>query len=363
MTGEPNMDVRLSPRSRQVLTAIIEAYIESGEPVASQAVAQRQGQRDGLSAASVRNTMAELAEAGLLDQPHTSAGRVPTAKAFRFYTQQVMNHTRVLGDENRARIEDELAGIQSPQEFLEKTSHVLAALSSGVGVAMRGPGEDAALEHVHFQRLAAKRVLAVVVMRSGEVRDRVLVLEGDLGTPELEASARYLVENFRGQTLERVRQDLAWRLEAERGEYDRLRQSLEQIALAGAFAPAAMNSADIFVDGVANLVVGESDRERLREMLSALQEKQRVVALLNAYVDASAETVRVIVGLEDAAPEMRNLVLVAAPARLAGESVGTLAVIGSTRMQYEQTIGTVQYVAQLFERLLERAKDDEPKVM
>jgi heat-inducible transcriptional repressor len=191
----------------------------------------------------------------------------------------------------------------------------------------------------------------------------VLALEGDLQSAELEAAARYLVENFRGQTLERVRQDLVRRLEMERGEYDRLRQSLEQIAMAGAFAPSAVNATEIFMDGVANLVVGESDRDRLRQMLAALQEKQRVVALLNAYVDASAETVRVIVGLEDAAPEMRDLVLVAAPARLAGESVGTLAVIGSTRMQYAQTIGTVQYVAQLFEKLLERSKEDEPPVM
>jgi heat-inducible transcriptional repressor len=352
-------ELRLPPRSRQILTAVIEAYIESGEPVASQAIAARQGNRDGLSSATIRNVMVELAEQGLLEQPHTSAGRVPTARAFRYYAQQTMGGAPVLTDESRIRIEDDLAGIQSPHEFLERTSRVLAALSSGVGVAMRTATEDDTLEHIHFQKLATGQVMAVVVMRSGLVRDRVLALERELSNVDLETSARYLNEHYRGFTLENIRQELNRTLDHERAEYDRILQSLRQIAQTGVFLTPAMQP-DVFIDGVANLVVSETDREQMRQMLVALEEKQRLVTLLHAYVDARTETVRVVVGLEDTVPGMQNMVLIATPARVAGESVGALAVIAPTRMRYDHTIGAVRYTAQLFEKLLQPPGPSEP---
>ena len=233
-------ELRLPPRSRQILTAVIEAYIESGEPVASQAIAARQGNRDGLSSATIRNVMVELAEQGLLEQPHTSAGRIPTARAFRYYAQHGMGATPVLTDESRIRIEDDLAGIQSPHDFLERTSRVLAALSSGVGVAMRTATEDDTLEHIHFQKLATGQVMAVVVMRSGLVRDRVLALERELSNVDLETSARFLNDHYRGFTLENIRLELAKTLDHERAEYDRILQSLRQIAQTGVFLTPAM---------------------------------------------------------------------------------------------------------------------------
>jgi heat-inducible transcriptional repressor len=350
------IEFRLPPRSRQILTAVIESYIETGEPVGSHTIAARQGNRDGLSAATIRNVMAELAEQGLLEQPHTSAGRIPSARAFRYYAQQTMGTTAVLTGESRARIEDDLAGIQSPNEFLERTTRVLASLSSGVGVAMRAPAEEDALEHVHFQKLASGQVMAVMVMRSGTVRDRLLSLDRELTPLDLETSARYLNDNFRGFTLERVRQELAIRLEHERSEYDRLMRSLRQISQTGVFR-SVPTVPDVFIEGVSNLVMSETDSSRLRQLLAALEEKQRLVALLNAYVDAQSETVQIIVGLEDTLPEMKNLVLIATPTRVAGENVGTLAVIGSTRIRYENTIGAVQYAAQLFEKLLQPPGD------
>jgi heat-inducible transcriptional repressor len=352
-------ELRLPPRSRQILTAVIEAYIESGEPVASQAIAARQGNRDGLSSATIRNVMVELAEQGLLEQPHTSAGRIPTARAFRYYAQHGMGATPVLTDESRIRIEDDLAGIQSPHDFLERTSRVLAALSSGVGVAMRTATEDDTLEHIHFQKLATGQVMAVVVMRSGLVRDRVLALERELSNVDLETSARFLNDHYRGFTLENIRLELAKTLDHERAEYDRILQSLRQIAQTGVFLTPAMQP-EIFIDGVANLVVSETDREQMRQMLVALEEKQRLVTLLHAYVDARTETVRVVVGLEDSVPGMQNMVLIATPARVAGESVGALAVIAPTRMRYDHTIGAVQYTAQLFEKLLQPSGPSDP---
>src|SRR5580700_9894783 len=197
MSSQSTVELRLPPRSRQILTAVIETYIETGEPVGSQTIAALHGNRDGLSSATIRNVMAELADQGLLEQPHTSAGRIPTARAFRYYAQRSLGGTPVLSGESKQRLEEDLSGIQSPHEFLERSSRALAALSNGVGVAMRGSAEADLLEHVHFQKLPSGQVLAVMVMASGVIRDRLLALERDLSVIDLETAANYLNENFR----------------------------------------------------------------------------------------------------------------------------------------------------------------------
>jgi heat-inducible transcriptional repressor len=180
-------EIRISPRERAVLTAIIEMYIDTGEPVASQAIARQLGNRDGMSSATIRNVMASLGEAGLLDQPHTSAGRVPSPKAFRFYVEQLNGMARSgsggLTQDRRDQIEDSFSGVSSRQQFLERTSHVLALISNGVGVAVAASADFHALEHIHFSRLSAGRVLAVVVTKAGAVLDRVLALDRDLTHP------------------------------------------------------------------------------------------------------------------------------------------------------------------------------------
>ena len=334
-------------RQRAILMVIVERYIATGEPVGSGTIAAQLGAN--MSPATVRNEMVALAEAGLLEQPHTSAGRVPTASAFRMFVERIGTPVKM---QRRAEIDARFADVAGTQAVLERTSQVLATLSSGVGVAMAAvPGGDQ-LEHVHFSRLAAQRVLAVVVTRGGMVRDRVLTLEADVTAVELETAGNYLNENFRGWEIERVRVELAARVERERSEYQRL-MSAVQVLWAGAVPESARQS--VYVDGVANLVGvypigGVEDRERLREMLSALEAKQRLVALLNAYIDAKQESVRVVFELGEQAPEMAGLVLIAAPAMRAGESIGTVAVIGPKRMQYERTIEAGGYVAQVLER-------------
>ncbi len=348
-------DLRISPRERLVLTTIIENYIATGEPVASQGLARQFGNKDGMSAATIRNIMASLDEAGLLDQPHTSAGRIPTAQAFRFYVDQLAGPARsaLLTPERREQIEDSFAGVGSSQQFLERTSHVLALISSGVGVALASAREAQALEHIHFSRLTRGRVLAVVVTTSGVVQDRVLMLDQDLSLSELEAAARFLNENFHGWSIDRIRAELGRRIEAERSEYDQLMSSVEELCRKGALQGDMGMGPTIFVEGVANLLAGEIDRERLRLMLSALEAKQRLIELLNAYVDARQQSVRVVVGLEEAIPGMHNLVLIGAPARLGAESLGTVAVIAPTRIQYQETINAVSYIAQLSDRIFQ----------
>jgi heat-inducible transcriptional repressor len=349
-------DLRISPRDRLVLNAIIEIYIATGEPVASQTVARQLDNKDGMSAATIRNVMAALGEAGLLEQPHTSAGRSPTARAFRLYVEQLHGGTKValttLSQERRDQIEDSFTGVSSRQQFLERTSHVLALISSGVGVAVASQAEKHCLDHIHFARISTGRVLAVVVTKSGVVLDRVLTLDHDLSLTELESAAAFLNQNFRGWSIERIRTELARRLEQERSEYDRLMRAIDELCRKGALEQESA-AQSVFIVGVANLVAGQVDGERLRQLLSALETKQRLIELLDAYVDAHQQSVRVVVGLEETIPEMRNLVLIGAPARLGTQSLGTVAVIGSTRIAYQETINAVSFIAQLSDRILQ----------
>ena len=293
----------IGDREREILTAIVETFIATGEPVGSRTLAR--SNREGLSPATIRNVMADLADAGFL------------------------------------------------QEFMERTSHVLSLISKNVGVAVAIGGPKNALEHVYFSRLSDQKVLAVVVTKSGLVRDRVLRL--DLPQDDLDHAARFINENFRGWTMDAMRIELARRLEQERSEYDRLMGSLEQLYRQGALATEETAQA-IFVEGAANLVSGEQDRQHLQELLKTLEEKEKLVELLSAYLDAKQEAVRVVIGLDEALPSMRNLVLIGAPARVNGEVRGSLAVIGPTRIDYEHTMTAVSYIARLFDKILNESE-------
>jgi heat-inducible transcriptional repressor len=339
----------IGPRERQILTAIVETYISTGEPVGSRTLAQTN--REGLSPASIRNVMADLADAGFLDQPHTSAGRVPTPHAYRYYVEQISGKAQ-LSPEDQNRISGLFEGVGDVQEFVERTSRVLSLVSSGVGVAtLSGSGKKNALDHVHFSWLPGQRVLAVMVTTGGVVRDRVLRVERELTQLDLDTASRYINDNFRGWTVKDIQAEIAKRIQQERSEFDRLMTSIEELYQRGALQHAEPER-DVYVEGVSNLVASGQDSARLKDLLRTLEEKNRVAELLSAYLDARQEAVRVVIGLEDAAPEMRNLVLIGAPARVGDEVMGSLAVIGPTRMDYEHTLPAVSYIAQLFDRIL-----------
>lgn len=341
----------IGEREREILTAVVETFISTGEPVGSRTLSR--SNREGLSAASIRNVMADLTDAGFLQQPHTSAGRIPTAAAYRYYVEQ-LSGTAHLSPTNEAIIQDSLQGINDVQEFMERTSHVLSLISHGVGVAVASGGSNSALEHVYFSRLADQKVLAVVVTRSGLVRDRVLRLE--ISQADLDLAGQYINENFRGWTMEAMRSELGRRLEQERSEYDRLMNSIQQLYAGGALAgdgPAQT----VYVEGASNLAASEQDRQRLQELLKTLEEKQKLVDLLSAYLDVKQEAVRVVIGLDEALPSMRNFVLIGAPARVGDEVRGSLAVIGPTRIDYQHTMSAVSYIARMFDKVLNESKE------
>jgi len=343
---------QIGPREHEILTAVVESYIATGEPIGSRTLARIN--REGLSPATIRNVMSDLAEAGFLEQPHTSAGRVPTAAAYRYYVDQISGEAK-LAPADQGIIEDALHGVSDMQEFMERTSHVLSLISRGVGVTVTSGGRGNTLEHVYFSRLGDEKILVVVVMKSGVVRDRVLRMKSDLSQADLELAARYLNDNFRGWTLQAMQAEVVRRIQQERSECDRLMQNIERLYREGALATDAPLPG-VYLEGAANLVANEQDRERLRQLLATLEEKQRVVELLNAYLDARQEAVRVVIGLQEAAPYLRNFVLIGAPARVGGEVMGSLAVIGPTRIDYQHTITAVSYIARLFDNILNESE-------
>ena len=347
----------ITTRQREILTAIIESYISTGEPISSGTLAQS-AFANAMSSATMRHEMAELADAGLLEQPHTSAGRIPSAEAFRLYVGQLTSSATSLPNPSRmdlqthrealhAKIDTSFAGLAGASALLERTSHVLAALSSGVGLAIGAAAATDLLEHIHFSRLTQRRVLAVVVTRSGMVRDRVLALDQDLSSIQLETAANFLNEHFRGWNIDRVRNELARRIDHERTAYQQLADAVDLWSRTVPVGVAQQQS--IYIDGVVNLIGLPADRDRLRAMLSALEEKQRLIELLNAYIDTSEQSVRVIFDLEQQDPGMAGLVLIAAPAQISGDSA--VAILGPKRMNYESAINAVGYVAQLLHRI------------
>jgi heat-inducible transcriptional repressor len=340
----------IGEREREILTAIVETFIATGDPVGSRTLAR--SNREGLSPATIRNVMADLADAGYLEQPHTSAGRVPSSEAYRYYVEQLTGRAS-LSQEDQGIIKDSLHGVSDVQEFMERTSRVLSLISHNVGITVAVGGPQRARGHVYSSRPGDHSAWAVLVTRSGLVRDRVLRL--DLPQADLDAAARFINDNFRGWTMEAMRAELARRLEQERSEYDRLMKSVEQLYRQGALI-ADETAQVVFVEGASNLVTGEQDRQRLQELLQTLEEKKKIVELLGAYLDAKQEAVRVVIGLDEALPSMRNFVLIGAPARVGDDVMGSLAVIGPTRIDYQHTMTAVSYIARLFDKILNESE-------
>lgn len=358
---------QITPRQHVILMAVVALYLDGGEPVGSGSVAGLLGgvpggSGAGMSPATVRHEMNTLTGAGWLEQPHTSAGRVPTPRALKRYVEELSQGARPaaqLPEASQRAIELRLTGLPGTGALLEQTSLLLASLSSGVGLAVAGAVPVEELEHVHFSRLSTGRVLAVVVTRAGSVRDRLLQLARDFSSRELEVASAFLNERFRGWSMEAIRAELGHLLEQQRSEYRALLATVGELwsrALPATEPPA------VHVGGVGNLLRAvpgrEADGARLREVMAALEAKELVAELLTAYLDAWAGDsregeVRVVFDMEQRAPELAGLVLVAAPARLGGEQrMGAVGVIGSTRMDYQTTMNAVRYVAEVFPRIL-----------
>jgi len=334
----------VTPREREVLHEIVEAYIETGEPVASRSIVRRR--RDPLSAASIRNVMADLEDGGYLSQPHTSAGRVPTEKAFQSYVQSL--RLRRLAVAELERLRSEFGRLDTVEARVEHTSRTLTEMTRGVGLAAAIPQLSPALDQIELVPLPDRRVLMVVVTRDHEVRNRVLTLDEPVTPDELGSIRNYINRNFSGWQLEAARRELSERLDHASAAYDAMHQKLTQLYAKGLLDIGSMP--EVHMDGASNLVGLDLHltKEKMRELFRALEEKKRVLALLDRFLDHPTEEVAVHVGLAESHPSMGELSLIGLPVILPNGISAVIAVLGPMRMNYGRVMSAVQHVGRAF---------------
>ncbi|MGE0040162.1 MAG: heat-inducible transcriptional repressor HrcA [Vicinamibacterales bacterium] len=342
----------LSERTRRILATLVREYIETGEPVSSAALTQRSGL--GLSSATVRNVLAQLEDMGYVWQPHTSAGRVPSDLGYRFYVDLLLEGRRQSRDVNalEARLRQQTGMQPLIDDLLSTASLMLSETSRHIGFAIGPANSQAVFEKIEFVPISGSRILVVMVSRGNQVSQKTVDIGESVGHAELVQAANFLNAQFAGRTLEEVRLGVIERLREERTLYDQL------LGLALRLASQSLEDLDrptaVFIDGTSSVledVVAASGLSlgTLRTLLAMVEEKQRLVRLLNEYIDGPGLTV--VIGTEHNDPELRPFSLIVST-YFDGQSQGTVGVLGPTRMRYSKAISAVDGAAQAVARML-----------
>ncbi|MFN3415090.1 MAG: heat-inducible transcriptional repressor HrcA [Caldimonas sp.] len=338
----------LDDRAKTLLKTLVERYIADGQPVGSRTLSKASGLE--LSPATIRNVMADLEELGLIASPHTSAGRVPTARGYRLFVDTMLT-ARPL-DLNQpppevACVRDQLQPDQ-PQRVIANAAQLLSNLSQFVGV-ITAPRKPSVFHHIEFLRLSDRRVLVILVAPDGDVQNRVLFTEHPYSQAQLVEATNYINTHFAGLTIEEVRNRLQTEVEALRGEIADLMQAAVQ---AGTEAMASSQE-QVVVSGERNLLTVQdfsSDLESLRKLFDLFEQKTQLMRLLD--VSSRAEGVRIYIGGESQVVPYEELSVVSAPYEVNGQVVGTLGVIGPTRMAYDRMIQIVDITSRLVSNAL-----------
>lgn len=348
-------------RGQVILSALINEHFLSGEPVGSKILAKKFANASGLSSATIRNVMGELEDLGLLEQPHTSAGRVPTDKGYRFYVDNLLGVLSISNDDLHKIGEElglnvrELA--EAPDRLMERTSQLLSALSNNVGIVVTPSLANDRLQHIEFVGLSDNRILVVLVSAPNLVHNKIIRLNVALSREELERTANYLNAEFAGKSLAEIRAEIIHLMHEEKALFDKILQTAV-ILCSQSIEDEGDRLGEVFVDGTTNILTKSdfADLERLRELLSTIGERSRLLEILNECIarDASAKgSVQVMIGSENRTPSFQSCTLISAPYRIGnGSAVGTLSVLGPTRIEYARMISIVSYVARTLERLM-----------
>lgn len=351
-------------RLQFILSAVIEEHLATGEPVGSKSVAERfatVGQNIGMSSATVRNAMSEMEEAGFLTHPHTSAGRVPTDAGYRFYVDNLLGVLQISADD--LNLINEHFGVSAndiqlaPERFLERTAQFLSTLSNNVGIVVSPSLAENRLQHIKFVNLADKRILVILVSEPNLVHHKVVRVEQAFAQDELDKTAQYLNHEFAGKSLTAIRQEILKLMHHEKSLFDKMLQTAIILCSESLPGENEMSSA-VLVSGASNILAKPdfSDFARLRELLRTFEEKSRLISILNECIrrdSESASNVQVVIGSENQVSTLQNCTLITAPYCLGANTnaVGTLTVLGPTRIEYARMIGIVSYLSHLFQNL------------
>jgi heat-inducible transcriptional repressor len=350
----------LESRAEVLLAALIKEHLVTGEAVGSRVLSDRFAHGYGWSPATIRNVMADLEEAGFVDQPHTSAGRVPTDKGYRYYVDNVLGEARLSRTDLKAIdhlfAANEIDAGSSPDRLMETASHVLSALSQNVGIVVSPSLADNRLNHIEFVLLPDKRILVVLVSTANIIHNKVIRTADEFTQDDLDRTARYLNSEFSGKSLLAIRAEIVELMKEEKALYDRLLQNA--ILLCERSLEGEEASGDIYVDGASNILSKPDfmDIERMRELFKTFEEKSRLIKILNECVHDATNypgDVHVVIGREHPASSMQNCALITAPYRVgSNDNVGTLGVVGPMRIEYARIMAMVNYMARLIEHRL-----------
>ena len=339
----------LTDRDRKILQAIITDYIQTAQPVGSRIVSKKYKME--LSPATIRNVMVDLEEMGFLTQPHTSAGRVPTDKAYRFYVDAILNMRR-LNPEEKEHIEKGLMLKEDPDinEVMKRASHLLSLLSKQMGVVLAPRFGSKIFRHIEFIKLRDRRILVILVSQTGEVQNKLIEADEEMSQDELDKYSKYLTEIMGGLNLAEAKLRIVEEMKKEKVLFDKLMYGALQLSQK---ALEDEGEGDLFIEGKSNIMQSPefADMEKMRILLQAFEEKTRIVKLLDKAL--STHGIQIFIGAENDLNEMVNCSIVAAPYSREKYTLGTLGVIGPTRMDYSNIIPIVDYTARLVGKILE----------
>jgi heat-inducible transcriptional repressor len=333
----------LDERAKLLLKALVERYIADGQPVGSRTLSKASGLE--LSPATIRNVMSDLEELGLIASPHTSAGRIPTNRGYRLFVDTMLTVQK--GELLTQRLAPD-----QPQKVIANAANMLSSLSHYVGVVM-APKRASVFRHIEFLRLSEKRVLLIIVSPEGDVQNRVIFTEADYSQSQLLEASNYLNAHYAGMAIEQVRLRVKQELVNLQSEI----ASLMQAAVQMSSEALSEDEGDVVISGERNLLsVSDfsSDMGNLRQAFDLFEQKTQLMRLLD--VSSQAEGVRIFIGGESQFVPMQELSVVSAPYEVDGHIVGTLGVIGPTRMPYERMIQIVDITSKMVGNALSQSK-------
>src|SRR5262245_60044424 len=341
---------QLEGRPRDILKLIIRSYVTTGEPVGSRTLAKAMDWK--LSPATIRNIMADLEDEGYLAQPHTSAGRVPSEKGYRFYVDNLADSGKLSKSDERY-VSRMLSESETPEDVMSRACVVLSTISKNVGIVVAPPMAATVLKHIEFVNLGDGKILVIFVSTAGLLQRKLIRVSETYNQEELDKAGRYLVEKFSGKTLTEIRTELLRRMQAERALFDRMLSLLEMWRESLDQAPVPLSV--VYLQGTANIISQPefADVERMRMLFQMFEEKGRLLKILNECISSSSpEGVNIVIGSELGVPEMRDFTLITSSYASTDHTTGFLGIIGPTRMQYERSISIVGYLGRVIGEII-----------
>ena len=338
----------LSKRKREILKSVIQNYVSGGRPVGSRILSKER--KNSVSAATIRKIMADLEKEGYLAQPHTSAGRVPTDKGYRFYVDNLLESFQ-LNIADQELIEKKIFTKNSHDNLMERISQAISLATNNIGFVISTPPGHSLVKHIEFIQLGDSKILVIIVSKSGLVQNRIITVDEKFTQGELDQTAKYLNESYPSYSLISIRDELLNKMKKEEALYNRLLKNVIMICNHGLIDEVDQPDVDIYFDGTSNFLGKPefSDTKRMRSLFKTFEEKSRLVKILNECIQHnSGEGIRIIIGSENTSPGMKDCTLVSSPLTLQNKNLGSIGILGPTRMEYARAITIVDFVAKLY---------------